>query len=44
MTKVYTNYPSSFNVDHEVGEMSVSNTQNPVAYTKQGMRADEVGA
>lgn len=44
MTKVDTNHASRFHVDHEVGEMAVSNTQNPVADTQQGMRADEVGA
>lgn len=44
MTKIDANHASCFHVDHEVGEMAVSNTQNPVANTQQGMRADEVGA
>lgn len=44
MTKVDTNHASCFHVDHEVGEMAVSNAQNPVAHTQQGVRADEVGA
>lgn len=44
MTEIDTNHASRFHVDHEVGEMAVSNTKNPVAHAQQGMRADEVGA
>lgn len=43
MTKVNANHASRLHVDHEVGQMAVSNAQNPVAHTQQSMRADEVG-
>lgn len=44
MTEVNTDHASCLHVEHEVGEMAVSNTENPVADTQQRMRADEVGA
>lgn len=44
MSEVDTNHASCFNVDHEVGEVAISNAQNPVAHTEQGVGADEVGA
>lgn len=44
MTKVDADHASCFHVDHEVGEMTVSDAQNPLAHTQQCMRADEMGA
>lgn len=44
MTEVDANHASCLNVDHEVGEMAVSNAQDPVAHAEQGVGADEVGA
>lgn len=44
MTKVDTDDAAAFSVDHEVGEVAVSDPQDPVAHTQQGVGADEVGA
>lgn len=44
MTKVDADHASSFHVDHEVGQMAVSDAEDPVADTQQSMRADEVGS
>ena len=44
MPEVDADHASCFHVDHEVGQMAVSDTEDPVAHTQQSMRADEVGA
>lgn len=44
MTEVDANHASSFHIDHEVGEVAVSDAKNPVTDTQQSMRADEVGS
>lgn len=44
MTKVDPNHASCFHVDHEVGEVAVSDAEKPVAHAEQGMGAGEVGA
>lgn len=44
MTEVDADHASRFHVDHEVGEMTITNSKNPLADTQQGMRADKVGA
>lgn len=44
MAEVDANHASRLHVDHEVGEMAISDAQNPVADTQQSVGADEVGA
>lgn len=44
VTEVDTDHSSCLRVDHEVGQMSVSDAQNPVADAEQSVRAGEVRA
>lgn len=43
MSKVNANHAARLHGYHEIAQMSVSNTEEPVADTQQCMRAGEVG-
>lgn len=42
MSKVYSHHATCLQVDHEIGQMSVSNTKNPVADAHQRMGAGKM--
>lgn len=44
MTKVNADHSSSLHVDHEVGQMAITNPEDPVTDTEQSVRAGEVRA
>lgn len=43
MTKVNADHTASLCVNHEVGEMPITNAQNPVTNAEHSMRAAEMG-
>lgn len=44
MAKVDSDHTTGLHVDHEVGEVTVTDAQEPLADTQQSMGAGEVGA